>query len=401
MKHPMKALRFSYILSALLILLQIAWYAIFTISYITHGQVEGADFRWFYAVGKVARQYGLDEVYNLEYAAKAQAQVANKPVGEEQILLPNHPPFIFPVMALLAGLDYRQAYVTNYFGILIVTAVFTGVLYRFLRKKDWSRFDATLLSASVLLFEPFFISVLKGQDTYILLIGGLFLLIAILDDKDWLAGIGLGLMLIRPQISLLLALPFLFRRRKVWWWFLAAAALLGIYCFIQIGWSGIKEYVVVLGLSTGVEGFGRDESAMFDAVGLMIRLIPGLDINIIHLLGWFIYLVSIIGLSALWKSSKDIKLWQLSLALALSLFAAPHLHYHDLALLAIPLVGWGIMGVKVRRLSTCDAVVMPMIISVFLILSEFWDPVRYTIPYLLMIGLPAITACYEQKKATV
>jgi hypothetical protein len=344
----------------------------------------------------VSRQYGSGAVYDLELAAIAQAQVAGTAVGEERILLPNHPPFVYPVMALLADLDFRQAYNCYLLGVWIFTAAIMSTLYLLLRKRDWPRLDAFLLSCSVLLFEPFFISVLKGQDTYILLIGGLFLLFSFIGKKDWLAGIGLGLMLIRPQIALILAIPFLFRKQRVWWWFLATAALLGIYSFIQIGWSGIRDYIVVLGLSTGVEGFGWDEVGMFDAVGLIMRMIPTLDLDLIHVIGWIFYLASMVGLSILWSSSKAIQQWHLSLAVILGLFAAPHLHYHDLALLAVPLVGLVVAGVERKKIKISTAVALPMITSIVFLFSEFWDPARLTFPYLLMAGLPVWTWWVER-----
>jgi hypothetical protein len=392
----MKRPRYFLFLIATLLTIQIVWYTILTVSYIKKGQVEGSDFRWFYAVGKVSRQYGSGAVYDLELAAIAQAQVAGTAVGEERILLPNHPPFVYPVMALLADLDFRQAYNCYLLGVWIFTAAIMSTLYLLLRKRDWPRLDAFLLSCSVLLFEPFFISVLKGQDTYILLIGGLFLLFSFIGKKDWLAGIGLGLMLIRPQIALILAIPFLFRKQRVWWWFLATAALLGIYSFIQIGWSGIRDYIVVLGLSTGVEGFGWDEVGMFDAVGLIMRMIPTLDLDLIHVIGWIFYLASMVGLSILWSSSKAIQQWHLSLAVILGLFAAPHLHYHDLALLAVPLVGLVVAGVERKKIKISTAGALPMITSIVFLFSEFWDPARLTFPYLLMAGLPVWTWWVER-----
>ena len=392
----MKRPRYFLFLIVALLAIQIVWYTILTVSYIKEGQVEGSDFRWFYAVGKVSRQYGSGAVYDLELATIAQAQVAGTAVGEERILLPNHPPFVFPIMALLAGLDFRQAYIYYFLGVWIISAAIMSKLYLILRKKDWPRLESLLLSCSVLLFEPFYISVLKGQDTYILLIGGLFLLFSLGGKKDWLAGAGLGLMLIRPQIALILAIPFLFRRQKVWWWFLATATLLGVYSFIQIGWNGLRDYIVVLGLSTGVEGFGWDEVGMFDAVGLIMRTIPALDINLIHIIGWIFYLASMVGLSIIWSSSKEIKQWHLSLAMFLALFAAPHLHYHDLALLAVPLVGLVVVGVERKKIKISTAVALPMVTSIIFLFFEFWDPARLTFPYLLMAGLPVWTSWVER-----
>ena len=392
----MKLPRYFPFLIAAALAIQLTWYGMLTISFVQAGKVEGSDFRWFYAVGLVWRQYGSHAVYDLDLASAAQAQVAGVAEGQERILLPNHPPFVYPVLALLAGMEFRDAYYLYFFGTWIFMASFMVVVYKLLRGKNWPRLEAFLLSCSILLFEPFFISVLKGQDTYILLIGGLFLLFSFVGKKDWLAGVGLGLMLIRPQIALILAIPFLFRKQKVWWWFLATATLLGIYSFIQIGWSGIRDYIVVLGLSTGVEGFGWDEVGMFDGVGLIMRMIPALDIDLIHVIGWIFYLASMVGLSILWRSAKAIQQWHLSLAVILGLFAAPHLHYHDLALLAVPLVGLVVAGVERKKIKISTAVALPMVTSIMFLFGEFWDPARLTFPYLLMAGLPVWTWWVER-----
>lgn len=392
----MKRPQYFLFLIAILLTVQIVWYIILTVSYLEQGQAEGSDFRWFYSVGKVSRQYGSGSVYDLKLAAIAQAQVAGTAVGEERLLLPNHPPFVYPVMALLAKLDFRQAYIFYFWGVWVFTAAILSMLYPLLRENGWPKFEVFLLFFSVLLFEPFFISVLKGQDTYILLIGGLFLLFSFVSKKDWLSGVGLGLMIIRPQIALVLAIPFLFRKQKVFWWFFATAILLGIYSFIQIGWDGIRDYIVVLSLSTGVEGFGWDEIGMFDAVGLIMRMIPALDIDLIHLFGWLFYLAAIVGLSILWILSKEIQKWHLSLAVILSLFAAPHLHYHDLALLAVPLVGLVVAGVERQKIKITTAVLIPMVTSTIFLFSEFWDPARLTVPYFLMAGLPVWTWWVER-----
>ena len=387
MKRPQY---FPFLIAAVLAI-QLTWYGMLMISYVQAGKVEGSDFRWFYAVGLVWRQYGSHAVYDLDLASAAQAQVAGVVEGQEKILLPNHPPFVYPIMALLAGMEFRTAYFLYFFGAWMFTAVFTVVIYKLLRRKKWPRLEAFLLSCSILLFEPFFISLLKGQDSYLLLIGGLLFLAGVVDGKDSLAGVGLGLTLIRPQIALVLAIPFLFRRRKVWWWFFATAALLGIYSLIQVGWTGVKDYVQVLLLSTGVEGFGWDEIGMFDSVGFLMRILPTVNPDLIHAIGWGFYCVALAGLCFLWRRSKNIRYWHLSLAVMLSLFVAPHLHYHDLALFAAPLLIFGIIGVESRRFTPSSAVAISMVLSVIMIFSEFWEPARLSIPYLLMVGLPFTT----------
>jgi len=394
MKH--RILTFHNFLFLVGVLFLTTWYSLLVLSYVESGQVKGSDFRWFYSVGKVARQYGFSKVYDLELTGSAQEEVAGVPVGDGLILLPNHPPFVFPVMALLAALDFKTAYCFYFVGVWLLTASIMIVLFRWVRKRGWPRLNALILIIGLLSFEPLFISVLKGQDSYLLLIGGLLLFIAFLDDKDWLGGVGLGLMLIRPQIALVLAISLVFWRRKMWWWFIMIAVLLGIYSVVQVGWNGTMEFIEVLKLSTGVKDFGWDEVRMFDSVGLLLRVAPSLNLDIIHALCWGIYGVTLVGLCLLWRLKRTFKYWYLSITLTLSLFSAPHLHYHDLALLAIPLAGLVIVGVERKKINVAIASGFPMIASMMFLVSEFLDPARFTLPYLLMAGLPIWTWWLER-----
>jgi hypothetical protein len=387
----MKRLPLSTTLLIIFLTIEMTWYSLLTISYVQAGQIEGADFRWFYAVGTVWRNFGPQNSYDLDLASTAQAEAAGIPAGQERLLLPNHPPFVFPIMALLAGLPYREAYFVYLACIVIITSATLVVLNSRLGSNRWHRRETILLSIGILLFEPFFISILRGQDTYILLIGGMFLLAGVVGEKDWLAGVGLGLILIRPQIALALALPFLFRQRRIWWWFLGTGIILGLYSLLQVGFHGALAYAQVLLLSTGVQGYGWDEKEMFNLVGALIRCLPGTDVRIIHAIGWCVYGMTLAGLPILWSRSRSMHKWQLSLAVVLSLLVAPHLHYHDLALLAIPLILLIITVIESGKLQTQYAVLIPFGLSVILIISEHFIPAHTLISYLLMMGLPFFT----------
>lgn len=81
--------------------------------------------------------------------------------------------------------------------------------------------------------------------------------------------------------------------------------------------------------------------------------------------------------------------------MTLTLSAAPHLHYHDLALLVVPLLGVGAAGVTAGRLTVPRAAALPMAASLLLLFAGLWNPARFTLPYLFMAFLPALTWHYE------
>ncbi len=394
----MKRVRFGLLLLVAAIALQVAWYATLMVSYVrTPGKLEGADFMFYYSVGRVARDHGLGAVYNLDLETAAQAEVTGLPVGAQQIFLPNHPPFLHPVVLFLSGLDYRAAYLGFAAFLALLVAAGLPSLGCALKQNGWSRGQVSLLMAAVLLFEPLYISVLKGQDSALLLLGGLLWFSGLILNDDRLSGLGLSLTLIRPQIAIVLAVPFLFRRRKIFGWFFAGAVVLGLYSLLQVGWTGALDYLHILTVSSGGEGYGLSEQAMFNFTGLLLRLAPQLSLNLVHIIGWILFAAALVGLCVLWGYSKSISTRHIALAVTLSLVAAPHLHYHDLALLAVPLIGLGIAGSAAHRLTTWQAATLPMVVSVILLFSEFWDPARFTVPYLLMAAIPALTWWYETR----
>jgi hypothetical protein len=120
------------------------------------------------------------------------------------------------VVLFFSGLDYHPAYLGFAAFLFLLAAAGLPSLGCALKKNGWPRGQVFVTLAGVLLFEPLFISVLKGQDSALLLLGGLLWFCGLTRNNDRLAGLGLSLTLIRPQIAILLAVPFLFRQRKVW-----------------------------------------------------------------------------------------------------------------------------------------------------------------------------------------
>ena len=220
LKNISSRLRWLFFIAALAF--QATWYALLWVSYVRDPQVLAeADFRAFYAAGRIARQEGFGRVYDLTLEHRFQAEVAGRPVTDEELLTYNHPPFLLPVLWLLAHLDYSAAYIGYCLAQILLAMAGLPFLFRMLRAKDWPTFQIWILLVGVLLFQPLFISILKGQDTAFYLFGGILWLCGLMRDDDRMAGLSLSLTLIRPQIAVVLAIPFLFRRRKVYWSFCA------------------------------------------------------------------------------------------------------------------------------------------------------------------------------------
>ena len=381
----MKRIRLEVIVAPLCFGILSLFYTIGTLSFIQKDLPKNADFRWFYGVGMAYRIHGSEHGYDLDLAAKYQAEVAGLPEGTEMLFVPNHPPFVYPLMALLSNFEYGIAYQFNFILSFLFFAPVLIVVFKMLKINGWAGFYSVLMVIGLLLFEPFYVSVLKGQDTYLLYAGGLFLLCGWSLKKDWLAGMGLGLMLIRPQIALMLALPFLFSQRRIWWWFVVAAFALALYSFAQVRLTGALGFFKILLLSTDV-----DKTGMYNLAGLLFRWFPGLDSDSLRVIGWSVYAVGLITMCVWWGKAKALTHRHLVLAIVLSLFTAPYLHYHDLALLAVAILGLAVSGARADRLPVPRAAVFPALASVMLLIAQFWDFTRFTIPYVVMAVLPIL-----------
>jgi hypothetical protein len=374
----------------------ISWYAVLMVSYVrAPGKLEGADFLAFYSAGRVARDYGINHAYDLELQGIEQAHTAGVPVGSQQTLTANHPPFLFPYLSLIAGLNYRTAYFCYAVLLFLIVAASLPPTYKYLLQNGWKSSNAIVTILGILLFEPLFMSVLKGQDSALLLSGGLLWFACLRTGKDRLAGLGLALTLIRPQIAIVLAVPFFFKKGRIIHWFGVGAAILGIFSILLVGRTGVLDYFHLITLSAGGEGYGLAEKEMFNLTGMILRLWPQSNLGFIHMVGWVLYGLAIIGMCVLWLKSKSIRLWHIALLITISLVTAPHLHYHDLSLLVIPIIGVGLAGILSGRWTTWIAAGLPLAVSLTLLLSELWDPLRFTIPYLIMIILPFLTWWYE------
>ncbi len=378
------------------LVLQVAWYGLLWSRMVIYPDVSRpSDFSIFYTAGRIAAEGHISQVYNLQSQLEVQEKLLGFSFPISKVLPFNHPPLLVPILQLISTQDYMASYwrwVLIMLGCLIATMV---VLNQLLRELKWDSGVRSLFIFCCALFYPIFVGLLKGQDTAFLLLGAMLWFYGLETKKDAVAGLGLALTVIRPQIALVLAVPFLFNRRQVWWWFCGGAAILGLYSLALVRLQGVQDFINLLKISAVGQGFGMDQNAMFNFTGMALRLLPQVNVNVVHIAAWGLFLAAAIGLFVWWKVSPEIRYHQIVLAVAVSVFAAPHLHYHDLILLLIPVIGLAIVLVKAGKLKAREAGTLTVSISVAWMLGEIWEPSRLTFPYLLMVGLPALTWFYE------
>ncbi len=372
MKKNLSSINYIFVFQLVAILSLILIYTAQWVTMITSPSLRtGTDFSAFYAGGKVAREHGFSNAYKIELQQSVQEELLGFPLVEGQALLYNHVPYLLPILSCLVSENYISSFTQWAFLMLIAYTV--GVLV-FL-KNTRTGFNPLLL-ISALLFFPFFQSILLGQDTALLFLGMALWCAGMETKNDWLAAIGLALTTVRPHICLALAIPLFFSHRSVAWRFFLAAGVLTLFSMLLIGKDGSLDFVHILQVSAGGTWYGMKEAAMFNLIGLLSRTFPRLDPELIRALGWAGYGIGILLAVVGWRQNKLELPVKISLTIILALFFAPHLHYHDLTLLIIPLI---FLTAKDNRTS-----LIPLGVSLLLLILY---PLYYILPYALYASL--------------
>jgi len=245
----------------------------------------GADFIALYAAGRITLTGHLSDVYVPQIQQAQEEAVLEFPIESTDLNPFVHPPFILPLLALVALLPYTAAFHVWALFMLALYGISAWFLVRTIPQLHKDRG----LIISIFLFFPAFVSILNGQNSAILFFGAALWLYGLINHDDRLAGIGLALTTIRPHIAILLAVPLIFKRRKIWWWFVGAATVLVVFSMALIGWRGAENYLHMLTISASGEGYKIHEFAMVNFIGLLRRLAPGIPSASVRLIGWLVY----------------------------------------------------------------------------------------------------------------
>jgi hypothetical protein len=345
----------------------------------------GSDFITYYTVGVIANRYGLSHVYDLHLEKMVEEEIVGFEVADANVLPHNHIPLINPILALLVSLVNSRYLLGLCAWAVVLLSIYSLAIRVLLRiRSDLIKTDSVTM-ISFLLFFPLFVSLMNGQDTVLLVLGGVLLLKGALKRNDWIAGLGLALMTVRPQIALMLALPFLFTRRRIWWRFFIIALIFVAISVIPLGSAGLRDFFYIMSKTV----VGSRDAAMFNVIGLLSRSLPWVSPLVIQILGWTTYLFGVVGVCVLCVKHKKSDERILGLEIVLSLLVSPHLVYHDLTLLVIPLAIGIWKATEARLLFPKDAALIMAITSILLLLSFVQVPTQYIAIYILMCILLA------------
>ncbi len=375
--------------------LQVTWYAELLISLVGNPDtLKRTDFVIFYLSGKISNEVGPSQIYNADLQYQMRQELTGFDFNKEGVLPFNHPPIMLPLMRLIVFPDITLSFLwwtANSLALIALSAMF---IYRILRAHNIQTQYRWQALAGMVLFYPLFIAVLKGQDSTLLLFGLALWFYGLERKNDTLAGLGLSLSVIRPQIAIILAVPFLFKQQKVFWWFVIGSAFLVLYSIGLIGLFGAQSYIKVI-LDTAQNTVGAGQSAMFNLLGAILRIFPTVSLPSIRFIVWGTFALAILSLSIMWWNKPEIGLPQGAIAILLALLAAPHLHYHDLAVMLLPLVVAGIIFVEMRKAPQFVIGSLIIGLSTFFLISDVVDSFRYIPTYVTVFYILCFLLSHE------
>lgn len=325
---------FRVILIAILIALVILYIAQTLISQSKKTLLE--DFIIFYTAGTIARTEGLANVYDLPRQLEAQRQILNRDLTPHTMLVYNHLPFLIPIFYVLTHLNYGLAGLLWRLFLFTLYAVSIACLLKM--TAPFHHQPRPLLAAAIGLFYPIYVSLYHGQDTAFLFLGLTLWYVGQEKKQETLSILGLILTTFRPHVSAGLLLTYTVTHPKQFWKIIVGGTLWAMLNMTIVGLQGTIDFFRILTLSAKGLQLRMSDSAMLNLLGLLTRLFDSAPVPLLRSISWGGFFLGILFAIWVWKLPNQTPAWKMSMNIIIALCFAPHLHYHDLSIAAIPLV---------------------------------------------------------------
>lgn len=294
------------------------------------GPLKGADFVQFYTLGHLASEHRVSAMYDI--TALHEAQVALVPESKSFLYPPVYPPQIPVLFAPVAGWSYQTA--------LIAWSVLTIVGYALILWSAWKPVSALLPNRSMLIaaaaaFPPFWMLVMYGQVTILILAAFWAGWMALERGHRFLAGIAFGLLALKPQFGIPLAVVVLARRDwPMLWGAVASIALQSAGVWVSLGADAFRGFASTLAVTLTNVDLLESKPIYSHSLRTLTRLLPSgigtaLWVGAAGMVLWYTVRV--------WKSEAPIRV-RVGMVMLASLLVNPHAIVYDLTVLALPLI---------------------------------------------------------------
>jgi alpha-1,2-mannosyltransferase len=297
------------------------------------GPLKGADFVQFYTLGHLASAHRISEMYDAASFHRAQAEIL--PESAREIYPPVYPPQAAVMFMPVTGLSYQRA--------LFIWSVITILLYAVIVWSTWKTFadalpDRTFVMAAATAFPPFWSLVLHGQVTVIVLAAFWAGWLALERHRHWLAGFAFGLLAIKPQFGIPLAVVVLVSGE----WSMMAGAVASVAAqvaavWLTLGTDALTAFAHNIPGMIAVADLLEAKPFMSHSLRALTRLTP----NWIGLPLWGALAAIVLWYTVrAWKSAAPLRV-RLGVVVLAATLVNPHVIIYDLTVLVLPLLWFG------------------------------------------------------------
>jgi hypothetical protein len=297
------------------------------------GPLKGADFVQFYTLGHLASAHRIREMYDAASFHEAQAEFL--PESAREIYPPVYPPQAAVMFAPMSGLSYQRA--------LFIWSLITIAGYALIVWSAWKVVadrlpDRTFVIAAAAAFPPFWILILHGQVTVILLFAFWAGWLALEHHRRWLAGFAFGLLALKPQFGIPLAVVVLASGE----WAMLTGAVTSVMAQAVVVWmvlgsDAFTTFADSIPTTIAYADLLEAKPFMSHSLRALTRLTP----NWIGLPMWAALAAIVLWFTVrAWKSDAPLRV-RLGVVVLAATLVNPHVIIYDLTVLVLPLIWFG------------------------------------------------------------
>lgn len=305
------------------------------------GPIKGADFVHFYTIGHLVRTGQSEFLYDFVKQHEIQGELV--PEAADLVYLSVYPPQTAIVFAPFSMFAYGHA--------ALLWAALTILCYAVVVRVAWTPVsshlsDPVFLAAAAAAFPPFWQLVLHGQTTIIVLVAFCLGWLALERRHAFLAGCAFGLIAMKPQFGLALAVAILARRD--WPCVLGAIASVAVQALV-VYWfldgAVFHDFLQMARVAADRSDLLEPRAFQSHSLFTIARLAPAwMETSL-----WFGASATVLWwVARVWRLDAPLRL-RLSTVIIASVLVNPHLNVYDATIVVLPLIWVSAAVRKMRR----------------------------------------------------
>jgi len=291
------------------------------------------DFVHFYTLGYLARSHQVSTLH--DSAALRQAHIDLVPSSAPNVYPPVYPPQVALLFAPFSAMSYEHA--------LLLWNALTAALYALIVWTAWKAVsdrlpNGVMVFTAAAAFPPLWSLLLMGQNTIIILAALWVGWCALERKRPLLAGMALGLLAMKPQFGIALAVVVLAGRE----WSMLAGALVSVgvqvsAVWLTLGWEAFEGFAGTVATTFGHYQVLESKPFMNHSLRSLTQLAPAWIANPL----WIVLAVTVLWYTArVWRTSATTHV-RLGVVIFASGLVNPHFQLYDVTILALPLLWLG------------------------------------------------------------